>query len=114
MAVSYDQLREGELLRQPADLPDPALTVNARKVLERRYLHRIDNRLEDGSDGIKRSWYMLTGGHEPRQFIAHRKKQRQRHTEFDSAQPKPKPWDEIVREREEKMREPEPSFELVP
>jgi len=31
--------------------------------------------------------------------------------------PKPVPsksWDEIVREREEKMRQPEPSFELVP
>src|SRR4051812_21995266 len=51
MAVSYDQLREGELLRQPADLPDPALTVNARKVLERRYLHRIDNRLMETPGG---------------------------------------------------------------
>src|SRR5690242_5790033 len=31
------------------------------------------------------------------------------------ANPKPlKSWDEIVREREEKMRQPEPSFELIP
>src|SRR3954447_5072993 len=51
MAVSYDQLSEGEMLRQPADLPDPALTVNARKVLERRYLHRIDNRLVESPGG---------------------------------------------------------------
>jgi hypothetical protein len=31
------------------------------------------------------------------------------------AEPQPlKSWDEIVREREEKMRQPEPSFELTP
>lgn len=31
------------------------------------------------------------------------------------AKPKPlKSWDEIVRERDEKMRQPEPSFELTP
>ncbi len=51
MAVSYDQLREGELLRPPADLPEPTLTVNARKVLERRYLHRIDNRVVETPGG---------------------------------------------------------------
>ena len=45
MAVSYDQLQDGELLRPPADLQEPALTVNGTKVLERRYLHRIENRV---------------------------------------------------------------------
>src|SRR5947209_7812968 len=51
MAVSYDQLKEGEVLRPPADLPEPALTVNGTKVLERRYLHRIDNRLVETPGG---------------------------------------------------------------
>src|SRR5918997_1176728 len=51
MAVSYDQLREGEVLRPPADLPEPSLTVNAQKVLERRYLHRGDNRLVETPGG---------------------------------------------------------------
>jgi ribonucleoside-diphosphate reductase alpha chain len=51
MAVSYDQLKDGEVLRPPADLPEPALTVNGTKVLERRYLHRIDNRLVETPGG---------------------------------------------------------------
>src|SRR5919206_4089759 len=51
MAVSYDQLREGEVLRPPADMAEPTLTVNARKVLERRYLHRIDNRVVETPGG---------------------------------------------------------------
>jgi ribonucleoside-diphosphate reductase alpha chain len=51
MAVSYDQLKEGEVLRPPADLSEPALTVNGTKVLERRYLHRIDNRLVETPGG---------------------------------------------------------------
>ncbi|HLI26891.1 MAG TPA: LAGLIDADG family homing endonuclease [Chloroflexota bacterium] len=51
MAVSYDQLKEGELLRPPPDLPEPQLTANARKVLERRYLHRIGNRVVETPGG---------------------------------------------------------------
>src|SRR5712692_16714 len=51
MAVSYDQLKDGEVLQPPADLPEPALTVNATKVLERRYLHRIDNRVVETPGG---------------------------------------------------------------
>ncbi|HLH24105.1 MAG TPA: adenosylcobalamin-dependent ribonucleoside-diphosphate reductase [Chloroflexota bacterium] len=51
MAVSYDQLKDGELLRPPADLSEPALTVNGTKVLERRYLHRIDNRVVETPGG---------------------------------------------------------------
>ena len=51
MAVSYDQLREGEVLHPPADLPEPTLSVNARKVLERRYLHRIDSRVVETPGG---------------------------------------------------------------
>ena len=51
MAVSYDQLQDGELLRPPADLQEPALTVNGTKVLERRYLHRIENRVVETPGG---------------------------------------------------------------
>jgi ribonucleoside-diphosphate reductase alpha chain len=51
MAVSYEQLKEGELLRPPPDLPEPALTPNGLKVLERRYLHRIGNRIVETPGG---------------------------------------------------------------
>jgi ribonucleoside-diphosphate reductase alpha chain len=51
MAVTYEELRDGELLEQPADLMAPSLTVNATKVLERRYLHRILNRLVETPGG---------------------------------------------------------------
>src|SRR5919206_2153032 len=51
MAVSYEQLKEGDLPRPPAELPEPALTVNGQKVLERRYLHRIDNRCVETPGG---------------------------------------------------------------
>ena len=46
--------------------------------------YRIDNRLEDGSDGVKRSWYCLTAGHPPREYVPHRKKSR-------PVPPEPKP-----------------------
>ncbi len=51
MAVSYERLKEGELLRPPPDLPEPALTPNGLKVLERRYLHRIGNRIVETPGG---------------------------------------------------------------
>src|SRR6266545_1060466 len=37
-----EQATAHELLRPPADLPEPRLTRNAQTVLERRYLHRKD------------------------------------------------------------------------
>jgi hypothetical protein len=37
---------------------------------------RIENRLEDGSDGIKRSWYMLTAGQPPREYVPRRRNER--------------------------------------
>jgi hypothetical protein len=48
--------------------------------------YRIENRLEDGSDGIKRSWYMLTAGHPPREYAPHR---RQRKAAAPAPEPKP-------------------------
>lgn len=46
--------------------------------------YRIENRMEDGADGIKRSWYMLTAGHPPREYVPHRRARR-------SAPPAPEP-----------------------
>jgi hypothetical protein len=48
--------------------------------------YRIDNRLENGSDGIKRSWYCLTAGHPAREYVPHRR-ERKAHT--PTAEPKP-------------------------
>src|SRR5579884_2263474 len=51
MAIAYNQLKEGELFRPPPDLPEPVLSVNAIRVLERRYLHRINNRVVETPGG---------------------------------------------------------------
>ena len=61
--------------------------------------YQIENKMEHGTDSILRSWYMLTRCAPI--------------SSFSAAKP-PKSWDEIVREREEKMRQSEPSFELRP
>ena len=60
--------------------------------------YRIENKMEHGTDGIVRSWYMLTRSAPISSFSA----------------PKPsKSWDEIVRERDAKLAEKD-SFELTP
>src|SRR5882724_6301975 len=46
--------------------------------------YRIENRMEDGPDGIKRSWYCLSAGHPPREYVPHRRARR-------SAPPSPEP-----------------------
>jgi hypothetical protein len=50
--------------------------------------YRIDNRLEESSDGIKRSWYCLTAGHPPREYQPHR---RARRSAPSAPEPKPVP-----------------------
>ena len=57
--------------------------------------YKIENKMEHGADGIVRSWYMLIRC-------------------APIASKPSKSWDEIVRERDEKMRQPEPEFELRP
>jgi hypothetical protein len=61
--------------------------------------YRIENKMEHGTDGIVRSWYMLTRSAPSSSF---------------SAEKPSKSWDEIVAERERKLSAPPPSFELVP
>lgn len=61
--------------------------------------YKIENRMEHGTDGIVRSWYMLIRCAPISSF---------------SAGKPPKSWEEIVKEREEKMRQPAPEFELTP
>jgi hypothetical protein len=58
--------------------------------------YRIENKMAHGTDGIVRSWYMLT-----------------RSAPSFSAEKPSKSWDEIVAERERKLSAPAPSFELV-
>jgi len=60
--------------------------------------YRIENKMEHGTDGIVRSWYMLTRSTPIRSL---------------SAGKPSKSWDEIVRERDEKLNAA-PCFELVP
>jgi len=60
---------------------------------------QIENKLETGCDGIKRSWY--------------RKTRSAPISSFSAGKPS-KSWEQVCKEREEKMRQPAPSFELVP
>jgi hypothetical protein len=60
--------------------------------------YEIENKMERGTDGVVRSWYMLTRSAPISSFSAG----------------KPlKSWEQVCAEREEKMRQT-PSFELVP
>lgn len=70
---------------------------NAR-IFELRRLHfNIENRTEQ-VDGVRHSWFRLASSLSP-----------------EPVNPKPlKSWEQVCAERDEKMRQPEPSFELTP
>jgi hypothetical protein len=61
--------------------------------------YKIENKMEHGRDGVVRSWYMLTRS--------------ARISSFSADKPL-KSWEQVCAEREEKMRQPAPSFELRP
>jgi hypothetical protein len=61
--------------------------------------YKIENKMETGHDGIKRSWYMLTRSAPISSF---------------SAPKQSKSWEQVCAEREEKLRQPAPEFELRP
>jgi len=61
--------------------------------------YRIENKMEHGTDGIVRSWYMLTRS--------------ARISSFSAGKPL-KSWEQVCKERDEKTSEPMPAFELRP
>jgi hypothetical protein len=61
--------------------------------------YQIENKMEHGADGIVRSWYMLTRSAPVSSF---------------SAGKRLRSWEEIVKEREEKMRQPVAEWSLTP
>ena len=95
--------REGQWIPLP-DIQALGIAQHGARIVElRREYARlgfvIENRMEQGHDGIKRSWYRKV--REPFRAV--------------SLQQHPvKSWDEIVRERERKLSQPHPPFELVP
>ena len=59
--------------------------------------YRIENKMEHGTDGIVRSWYMLTRSAPI--------------SNFSTGKPV-KSWEQVCKEREEKLHQPAPEFEL--
>jgi hypothetical protein len=75
-----------------------AAQYSARIFELRKREFRIENRTELIGDA-RHSWFRLMPLKAPTQ---------------KTETPKPKPWEQIVKEREEKLSHPEPPFELVP
>lgn len=95
--------REGEWIPLP-DIQALGIAQHGARVkeLRREYARQgfqIENRMETGQDGIKRSWYRKV--REPFQAGALEKHP-------------VKSWEQVCAERDEKMHRSEPEFELMP
>lgn len=76
-----------------------AAQYNARILELRRLGFNIENRTER-VDGARHSWFRLVSSPAPISSVSARKPS--------------KSWEQVCAEREEKMRQPAPSFELTP